>query len=836
MGDAEAETPADPPVAADEPIADAPEPSPPPSAAEGEPPAEPADEAAVEEPAAEEPAEPPPPPAAAEEPSPTTTVEQFLHIADKLPMGAEGADARDQIFASADADSDGTLTLEEAQAGLPQLLGAEAVFWGAALEGVLATGFPVVSDVAGGISREGFWKLCVYLRRHCELSSALGYASTAAEYEAAKNDPISEDVYAIAEGKMTEWSVPPPEGGLVSLDTDADGIVTLAELSSYVCSKCVVETLTEELTTPEEPIEIPPEPPAQPTGEDGAYATEPQPPEPEELPEELKALSGHVEGLQMPSSVSKQIDLAQPGLGKDRIRDQRKTKVADVGSAKAIGDLSDSLVENTAMGGAEGRGLNVDAPKRSKILPIRKQQSIDAPALPSLRVAEETDQPVDADALRMDPERKALAAQFGFGEVVPVPTVPTHAPTGWTPMPVRSERHALAPPKGGGSGYPSPTRRAPGEQNNFAVGGARDDAGSLGVMAKQAVATVQAEQAVGYRPVRRPPVGQEVDAVAVALARGGQSAPALTQGSPSKLTWESLEEMSFEELVKMDAKADFQMPPLPEFKGGKGGKGGGGKGPSKGPAIPPPAAAKPSPKKAPPPAAKPQQAPPPLPPPPPPVQIVDPAASPAPTKAVGKQPPPGAVRRGPPPGKPPPPAALPPQQVQGKAPRGPPPPQPPAARGGAKPAGGRGGPAPGGSPSPEEMKAYLAAVQAQQKEYLAYLQAQMSAAQQQQGGAKGVARGGPPARGKPGGKASPGPPGTLQPPPGVAPPYPVPGQAVANKTRQRGGAVAAAEAVAEPRGPPKRGGAKRGGPAPPQLPPGYPPNYGPPPGYGYPVQ
>ena len=182
----------------------------------------------------------------------------------------------------------------------------------------------------------------------------------------------------------------------------------------------------------------------------------------------------------------------------------------------------------------------------------------------------------------MDPERKALAAQFGVGEVVPVPTVPTHAPTGWTPMPVRSERHALAPPKGGGSGYPSPTRRAPGEQNNFAVGGARDDAGSLGVMAKQAVATVQAEQAVGYRPVRRPPVGQEVDAVAVALARGGQSAPALTQGSPSKLTWESLEEMSFEELVKMDAKADFQMPPLPEFKGGKGGKGGGVRGHQRG--------------------------------------------------------------------------------------------------------------------------------------------------------------------------------------------------------------------------------------------------------------
>ena len=126
------------------------------------------------------------------------------------------------------------------------------------------------------------------------------------------------------------------------------------------------------------------------------------------------------------------------------------------------------------------------------------------------------------------------------------------------------------------------------------------------------------------------------------------------------------------------------------------------------------------------------------------------------------------------------------------------------------------------------MKAYLAAVQAQQKEYLAYLQAQMSAAQQQQGGAKGGARGGPPARGKPGGKASPGPPGTLQPPPGVAPPYPVPaagasrrGNAVARWRRRR--RLPAEVRLARWR--------EAWWPCPAAVAAGLPANYGPPPGY-----
>ena len=50
---------------------------------------------------------------------------------------------------------------------------------------------------------------------------------------------------------------------------------------------------------------------------------------------------------------------------------------------------------------------------------------------------------VDVNALNMDPERKALAAQYGFGQDVPAPALPSHAPTGWTPMPVHSDEKAL---------------------------------------------------------------------------------------------------------------------------------------------------------------------------------------------------------------------------------------------------------------------------------------------------------------------------------------------------------------------------------------------------------
>ena len=76
------------------------------------------------------------------------------------------------------------------------------------------------------------------------------------------------------------------------------------------------------------------------------------------LSEEMKALSGHVEGLVMPGNSSKAVHMATPGTVKDNIRELRKTKVADAGQVKAVGDLTDSLVESTAAYlEGPGRGL-----------------------------------------------------------------------------------------------------------------------------------------------------------------------------------------------------------------------------------------------------------------------------------------------------------------------------------------------------------------------------------------------------------------------------------------------------------------------------------------------
>ena len=340
----------------------------------------------------------------------------------------------------------------------------------------VSTGHP------GGGSREAVWKLCVYLRRHCELVSALGRAASVDEYDPASSvgdAEYTDVVAALAAG----WGVAPPD--FLSLDADGDGSVSVAELSAWACGACVREAMegaTEE-TMPEEPIvaadgadaaaaeggdarraaaaggggrgAAAAEGGADGTAAAAAAEADEGAPEVDELPEELRALSGHVEGLVMPGNTSKNVEMSTPGLDKDDVRELRKTKVGEVSAMRRPGDLTDSLVEATV--NDAGRGLNTDGIKRSKIQPIRKQQELQLPELPALRVAPAASGGAPAspskeelDALRMDPDRKALAAQFGFGEVVPVPTLPSHAPVGWTPMPVRSERQSLTerPPRG----------------------------------------------------------------------------------------------------------------------------------------------------------------------------------------------------------------------------------------------------------------------------------------------------------------------------------------------------------------------------------------------------
>jgi hypothetical protein len=787
-----------------------------------------------------------------EAPPSTQVADEWLRCASLLPLGAEGAEARDEIFGQFDTDGDGTLTLDEAMVGLQTLLGVEPGLWDKALLPVVTEGFRVVSEDEGGVSREAFWKLCVYVRRHCELYSALGRASTVDAYleqEAAFAVVSDEQFDTIIVPTAEAWGVPKPEGGLLALDTDGDGVVSLAELSAWACADCVTQVLTHEDETPEEPIVVP-EVEAEPAAEaeqGGAQghdaltepADEAEPGEEEEVPlsEEMKAMSGHVEGLVMPGSVSKRVTMATPGQQRDSIRDLRKTKVADAARVHAPGDLTDSLVENTAMyTEGPGRGLNSDGPKRSKIQPIRKQLDMDAPALPSLRVVAPGSPSVDLDALRMDPDRKALAQQFGFGEVVPAPMLPSHAPTGWTPMPVRSERQPLAekvhhrapaPVSTMGAagavnsgplaaqGYPSPTRR-----KQDSVSG--DGAGSLSRMAERSVALVQAEssekgaarrgpggrsgtEAIGVQP--QPAPSRAAPPVASKNPAGNGSRAVAAKGG---ITWESLEEMSFEELLSMDAKGVpfAQMPPLPEFNNRSGPSSraeqtkGSGMGPqvnkAAGAKVKGGAAAAPSKKVAPgekdkaaPAPVK--KAPPARPPPPakaapkpaaatpaptveapPPVKAAsDPAEAPAQPVSKAVRAPGGAARRRPPGGRSkeeaqPAPAdmtaggvGMPPQGYM--APPSQPP--PPARRGGGK-AKASGG---GGVPSAEEYAAYVQQVQ-QQQQYLAFLQQQMQAAAPG-GGSSGARKGG---RGKGGGNAAPQgvPPGMVM-PPGYPPPgYP----------------------------------------------------------------
>ena len=90
------------------------------------------------------------------------------------------------------------------------------------------------------MSREGFWKLVLYLHRHCEVTSVLGRAFSVEEASAeleASSLPITDDEFVTKVLPLIDrWGVGPPEGGLPSLDTTGDGVVSLGELSAWACA------------------------------------------------------------------------------------------------------------------------------------------------------------------------------------------------------------------------------------------------------------------------------------------------------------------------------------------------------------------------------------------------------------------------------------------------------------------------------------------------------------------------------------------------------------------------------------------------------------------------
>ncbi|KOO22403.1 voltage dependent ion channel [Chrysochromulina tobinii] len=383
-----------------------------------------------------------------------------------------------------------------------------------------------------------------------EVAPAKEPMGAAAEVAPAK-EPVDQWLMHAAKLPMGPAGQAPRDAIFAACDTNADGVLTLEE--AQIGLRTVLDVAEPEWLADLAPIV---EAGFQLTSEEMQISEEMQTSEEMQISEEMRALSGHVEALEMPAGYSSAaLDLSQPGShGGVDLRELRKTRASDGGAVRGVsvgaaaGDAGDgTLMESTATD--VGRSMNRDGPKRSKITRIRRQSECSMPSLPSLRVPLPEEYTVDADSLRMDPEHKALAAQYGFGEIVPTPSLPSYAPTGWTPMPVRSERQpltqgltqgvtqgapgaplALAGRVGGsvamadkrGGGGPSPDRRANGRASADMSRASVDlGAGSLSAVAERAVATVQAETGLIAAPKRAGAGGAYARASAVGA--GGEA-------------------------------------------------------------------------------------------------------------------------------------------------------------------------------------------------------------------------------------------------------------------------------------------------------------------------
>ncbi|KAL1526986.1 hypothetical protein AB1Y20_015675 [Prymnesium parvum] len=301
---------------------------------------------------------------------------------------------------------------------------------------------------------------------------------------------------------------------------------------------------------------------------------------------ETVELDGHVEALAMPQfSSSAANGLPTPGEKKDNVRALRKTKTNEMNDAA----LGEGVIEITTS--EEGRSMMQDFTKRSKIRPKAKPAEMPLQELPTLRVAAEDEPPVDLAALRVNPQRKALAAQFGFGEEVAAPTLPTHAPHGWAPMPLRSERQPVggqeasscSPPSKrygkdgeglkGGRAAPNYSRSPQPEQRAADRMAERAVAAVAAVQAESLSARVSPTQKKSEAGLTKSSSAQMLEeskrAAGAAAHREGASDHPSARGNdkkPAPLSWETLEEMSFEDLLNLDSKVPVaQLPPLPSF-------------------------------------------------------------------------------------------------------------------------------------------------------------------------------------------------------------------------------------------------------------------------------
>ncbi len=275
----------------------------------------------------------------------------------------------------------------------------------------------------------------------------------------------------------------------------------------------------------------------------------------------LTPMSGHVDELSLDPSVSR------PAVGHDAPNkpapDERRRKVPDA-----------VLVEETT--GAV-RGLNLDPPVRSKIQrsrppPADPMASSNNPALPGLAsVGEQSPDapkpsPQRAKQLWMDPERRQLAASLGFSKEPLYDGYARQSRLGGADGAAVRGSTLLSTPYTADGALP-PAAPTPGSLprpvsmlSSAAPSSVLDvDEDSLRQEATRSIYAAQSE-ATSATGAEKP-----------ATARSVRSRPPADDHSPKRkappqprLTWESLEEMTFEDLLALDARSTFTpLPPLP---------------------------------------------------------------------------------------------------------------------------------------------------------------------------------------------------------------------------------------------------------------------------------
>jgi hypothetical protein len=175
----------------------------------------------------------------------------------------------------------------------------------------------------------------------------------------------------------------------------------------------------------------------------------------------------------------------------------------------------------------------------------------------------------------MDRDRRAAAVAFGFSEGGPLQSHKLEQPASRPPMvaapvvmptavllrpaPLAELGRDLSPVRG----KPAYTGFVPNAVSIPAVvfSPAHEERGLLSAIAQESVASAQRHAAARGQPALSPVLSPAKPG----FARVGSGVGLSTLHDRAKLTWDSLEEMSFEDLLSLDARSAFsQLPPLPD--------------------------------------------------------------------------------------------------------------------------------------------------------------------------------------------------------------------------------------------------------------------------------